>query len=121
MPLYALRRNSLDDWLHCSSELTLPKAAFFRVYNSAALFKSFLLMNRELKNMLILSFFCFFFLDDGISIPCEYTSFLAPISAPKLHYEVSQSNDSGKGPLVVYSLFLLLTLVCSPAIQNFGS
>lgn len=76
-------------------------------------------MNRELKNILILSFF--FVSDDGISIPCEYTSFLAPISAPKLHYEVSQSNDSGKGPLVTDSLFLSLAKVCSPAIQNFGS
>ena len=45
---------------------------------------------------------CFFFLaDGGISIPCEYTSFLAPIAAPKLHFEVAQSNDSGKGPLVI--------------------
>ena len=46
-----------------------------------------------------------FFTDDGISIPCEYTSFLAPIAAPKLHYEVSQSNDSGKGPLVTVMKF----------------
>ena len=45
--------------------------------------------------------FFFFFADDGISIPCEYTSFLAPIAAPKLHFEVAQSNDSGKGPLVI--------------------
>ena len=45
----------------------------------------------------------FLFADDGISIPCEYTSFLAPVSAPKLHYEVSQSNaDTSKGPLVSY-------------------
>lgn len=41
-----------------------------------------------------------FVTDDGISIPCEYTSFLAPVSAAKLHYEVSQSSDAGKGPLV---------------------
>ena len=40
------------------------------------------------------------FTDDGISIPCEYTSYLAPISAPKLHFEVSQSNDTSKGTLV---------------------
>ena len=45
--------------------------------------------------------FFFFFADDGISIPCEYTSFLAPIAAPKLHFEVAQSNDSGKGPSVI--------------------
>ena len=45
--------------------------------------------------------FFFFLADDGISIPCEYTSFLAPIAAPKLHFEVAQSNDSGKGPSVI--------------------
>ncbi|XP_068672225.1 protein arginine N-methyltransferase 5-like isoform X3 [Montipora foliosa] len=43
-----------------------------------------------------------FLKEDGISIPCEYTSFLAPISAPKLHYEVSQSSDTGKGPLAPF-------------------
>ena len=47
------------------------------------------------------SYVFFFFADDGISIPCEYTSFLAPIAAPKLHFEVAQSNDSGKGPSVI--------------------
>ena len=51
--------------------------------------------------VMIFFFFFFFFADDGISIPCEYTSFLAPIAAPKLHFEVAQSNDSGKGPLVI--------------------
>ncbi|XP_067052038.1 protein arginine N-methyltransferase 5-like [Acropora muricata] len=43
-----------------------------------------------------------FLKDDGISIPCEYTSFLAPVSAAKLHYEVSQSSDTGKGPLAPF-------------------
>ncbi|XP_022790017.1 protein arginine N-methyltransferase 5-like [Stylophora pistillata] len=43
-----------------------------------------------------------FLKDDGISIPCEYTSFLAPISAPKLHNEVSQGNDTTKGPLAPF-------------------
>lgn len=28
-------------------------------------------------------------LDDGISIPCSYTSFLAPVHSPKLYGEVS--------------------------------
>ena len=51
--------------------------------------------------MICVFFLFFFFADDGISIPCEYTSFLAPIAAPKLHFEVAQSNDSGKGPLVI--------------------
>lgn len=33
--------------------------------------------------------FVFCLLDDGISIPCSYTSFIAPVHSPKLYGEVS--------------------------------
>lgn len=36
--------------------------------------------------------------DDGISIPMSYTSYLAPLSSAKLHYEVSQCREPNKGP-----------------------
>ena len=42
----------------------------------------------------------FCFLDDGISIPMSYTSYLAPLSSAKLHYEVSQCREPNKGPQV---------------------
>lgn len=44
--------------------------------------------------------FCFsvvFFSGDGISIPMSYTSYLAPLSSAKLHYEVSQCREPNKG------------------------
>ena len=43
--------------------------------------------------------------DDGISIPCEYTSYLAPMCSAKLHYEVAQGRDINKGPRV--SIFVV--------------
>ena len=88
---------------------------------------SFLAMSGELYNSilsLVVVVVLLLFSDDGISIPCEYTSFLAPISAPKLHYEVSQSNDSGKGPLVTDSFFchsLKCVLRVYLVVVNFGS
>ncbi|XP_046843364.1 protein arginine N-methyltransferase 5-like [Xenia sp. Carnegie-2017] len=39
-----------------------------------------------------------FLKDDGISIPESYTSYLAPLSSAKLHYEVSQCREPNKGP-----------------------
>ena len=35
-------------------------------------------------------------LDDGISIPCEYTSYLAPLQSSKLYNEVRASKDKDK-------------------------
>ena len=34
--------------------------------------------------------------DDGVSIPCEYTSYLAPLQSAKLYNEVRASKDKDK-------------------------
>ncbi|XP_053402649.1 protein arginine N-methyltransferase 5-like [Mercenaria mercenaria] len=39
-----------------------------------------------------------FLKDDGISIPCEYTSYLAPLQSSKLYNEVRSSKDKDKPP-----------------------
>lgn len=39
-----------------------------------------------------------FLKEDGISIPCKYTSYAAPLSSPKLHAEVSGCKELGKIP-----------------------
>ncbi|XP_071091635.1 protein arginine N-methyltransferase 5-like isoform X2 [Haliotis cracherodii] len=39
-----------------------------------------------------------FLKDDGISIPCKYTSYLAPIQSAKLYNEVRQCKEKDKGP-----------------------
>ncbi|VDH93166.1 type II protein arginine methyltransferase [Mytilus galloprovincialis] len=39
-----------------------------------------------------------FLKEDGISIPCEYTSFLAPLQSEKLHNEVRNCKDKDKQP-----------------------
>lgn len=41
-----------------------------------------------------------YFIDDGISIPCEYTSYLAPLQSSKLYNEVRSSKDKDKPPEV---------------------
>ncbi|XP_046550143.1 LOW QUALITY PROTEIN: protein arginine N-methyltransferase 5-like [Haliotis rubra] len=41
-----------------------------------------------------------FLKDDGISIPCKYTSYLAPIQSAKLYNEVRQCKEKDKGPEV---------------------
>lgn len=38
-------------------------------------------------------------LDDGISIPCSYTSYIAPVQSSKLFNEVRQCRDKDKHPL----------------------
>ena len=40
------------------------------------------------------------FAEDGISIPCSYTSWLSPIQCPKLHTEVGATRDKDKHPNV---------------------
>ena len=42
------------------------------------------------------------FSDDGISIPCEYTSYLAPLHSSKLYNEVRASKDKDKPTDVSY-------------------
>lgn len=39
-----------------------------------------------------------FLLDDGVSIPCSYTSFLAPLSSSKLYNEVRGCRERDKDP-----------------------
>lgn len=39
-----------------------------------------------------------FLKDDGISIPCEYTSYLAPLQSEKLHNEIRLGKDREKPP-----------------------
>ncbi|XP_015174436.1 PREDICTED: protein arginine N-methyltransferase 5 [Polistes dominula] len=41
-----------------------------------------------------------FLKDDGISIPCSYTSFIGPVQSSKLYNEVRQCKDKDKHPLV---------------------
>ena len=41
------------------------------------------------------------FSEDGISIPKEYTSFLAPLSSPKLWNETRACKEVGKIPEVI--------------------
>ena len=40
-----------------------------------------------------------FLKDDGISIPCSYTSYIAPVQSSKLFNEVKQCKDKDKHPL----------------------
>lgn len=40
----------------------------------------------------------FFISDDGVSIPCSYTSFLAPLSSSKLYNEVRGCREHDKHP-----------------------
>ena len=42
--------------------------------------------------------------EDGISIPSSYTSWLAPIQCPKLHTEVRATRDKDKHPDVSYNI-----------------
>lgn len=42
--------------------------------------------------------FLFFLLDGGVSIPCSYTSFLAPLSSSKLYNEVRGCRERDKDP-----------------------
>ena len=39
---------------------------------------------------------------DGISIPCAYTSHLAPLSSPKLHMEVAGCKEKDKVRVYVF-------------------
>ncbi|KAF7390207.1 hypothetical protein HZH68_012064 [Vespula germanica] len=41
-----------------------------------------------------------FLKDDGISIPCSYTSYIGPVQSSKLYNEVRQCKDKDKHPLV---------------------
>lgn len=43
-------------------------------------------------------FVCFGFAEDGVSIPCSYTSFLAPLSSSKLYNEVRSCRERDKDP-----------------------
>ncbi|XP_077538137.1 protein arginine N-methyltransferase 5-like [Haemaphysalis longicornis] len=45
-----------------------------------------------------------FLKDDGISIPCQYTSYLAPIQSHKLYSEVSALRDKDKHPLTPFEV-----------------
>ena len=47
----------------------------------------------------------FYFKDDGISIPCKYTSYVAPMMSMKLHTETGMCREPGKLPEV--TLYLL--------------
>ena len=49
-----------------------------------------------------------FLKEDGISIPCEYTSFLAPLQSEKLHNEVRNCKDKDKQPDVSSQIFCQL-------------
>ena len=39
---------------------------------------------------------CNFSTDDGISIPCSYTSYVVPISSPKLHADLTSTEIKQK-------------------------
>ena len=41
--------------------------------------------------------------DDGISIPCSYTSHVVPISAPKLHADLSNTDAKLKVVIPYYT------------------
>lgn len=63
--------------------------------------------------------------DDGVSIPGEYTSFLAPISSSKLYNEVRACREKDRDPevnshslLAVSSLFNAFLFFCQ---HNFHS
>eukprot|EP00112_Aurelia_sp_Birch-Aquarium-sp1_P010012 Seg2160.4 transcript_id=Seg2160.4/GoldUCD/mRNA.D3Y31 product="Protein arginine N-methyltransferase 5" protein_id=Seg2160.4/GoldUCD/D3Y31 len=43
-----------------------------------------------------------FLKDDGISIPCEYTSYVAPMMSMKLHTETGMCKEAGKSPEACY-------------------
>ena len=45
---------------------------------------------------LLLSKTRFYFTDDGISIPCKYTSYVAPMMSMKLHTEAGLCREPGK-------------------------
>ncbi|GFT96389.1 protein arginine N-methyltransferase 5 [Nephila pilipes] len=45
-----------------------------------------------------------FLKDDGISIPCRYTSYIVPVSAPKLYSEITQMREKDKHPLTYFEM-----------------
>ncbi|XP_042904254.1 protein arginine N-methyltransferase 5 isoform X2 [Parasteatoda tepidariorum] len=45
-----------------------------------------------------------FLKDDGISIPCSYTNYVTPVSAPKLYSEIAQMREKDKGPLAFFEM-----------------
>ena len=49
------------------------------------------------------------FSDDGVSIPCEYTSYLAPLQSSKLYNEVRATREKDK-PLEVNIALVAQTL-----------
>ena len=51
-----------------------------------------------LYNHFLFSCFSSFHSDDGVSIPCSYTSFLAPLSSSKLYNEVRGCRERDKDP-----------------------
>jgi len=50
--------------------------------------------------------------DDGISIPCQYTSYVAPLSSSKLWNEARSCRDHNK-PIEVSFHLLLMQLLAS--------
>ena len=55
-----------------------------------------------------------FISDDGISIPCKYTSYLAPLTSSKLWNETRACKDPGKIPEVnkKFKKYLSYNLKC---------
>ncbi|KAG8180355.1 hypothetical protein JTE90_016386 [Oedothorax gibbosus] len=45
-----------------------------------------------------------FLKDDGISIPCSYTNYVVPVSAPKLYSEITQMREKDKHPLTFFEM-----------------
>ena len=59
--------------------------------------------------------------EDGISIPSSYTSWLAPIQCPKLHTEVRATRDKDKHPDVSYNISYVIwkPLLCQQSHWQF--
>ena len=63
------------------------------------------------------------FIDDGISIPCEYTSYVAPMMSMKLHTETGMCKEPGKSPevLSLITLIHLLAILKSIRIERYSA
>lgn len=48
--------------------------------------------------------FFLFFLDDGISIPTSYTSYIAPVMSSKLYNEVKSCREKDKHPIAHFEM-----------------
>ncbi len=49
--------------------------------------------------------------EDGISIPCSYSSYLTPVLAHKLHTSIEECKDTAKVSIIIYNNIIIIVVV----------